>query len=120
MAFLGLERVHFQDGTQVSTSGQWAAQMGLQVESPRNFSAGPLHGLTGLPNTVAVQFQERKVQGWRFMAKPWKSQSVTCTVFYWGEDSYASNHFQGKKTETLALNDGRAKVTREKSMWDGR
>ena len=66
MAFLGLERVHFQDGTQVSTSGQWAAQMGLQVESPRNFSAGPLHGLTGLPNTVAVQFQERKVHRMAF------------------------------------------------------
>lgn len=62
MARLGLERVHFQDGTQVGTSGQLAAQMGLQVESPRNFSAGPLHGLTGLPHSVAVQFQERKVR----------------------------------------------------------
>lgn len=54
------------------------------------------------------------------MAEPGKSQSVTCTVFYWGEESCASSHFQGKEAETPALNDGCAKATCEKSMWDGR
>lgn len=53
----------------MGTSGQRAAQMGLQAESPGSFSAGALHGLTGLLHTVAVQFQERRVHKMAFYGR---------------------------------------------------
>lgn len=40
--------------------------------------------------------------------------------FLLGRGSCASSHFQGKEAETSVLNDGCAKATCEKSMWDGR